>query len=320
MFEASSNHINTGTELAAYSWRGLRDLKPKSIEIPIMSCWSYPDIYYEYVRDKNNGVYNLPPVPKEAFSGDEELKREFLKRVEKKYGKADFIEVDDKLIPNVKPDIIFGNFGVVEEHGLHLPLDSDNIRIYGLIDWLYFGNTLVVPSLSYGITGPYEYDFPGTINLESEILGKMARNYIGEISGAFPDSRILFLTAHGGPDHLETIENAVKDSGKSNILFRFDFRLLDENKFHIRGHSSRNETSVIMFYRPYMVNLKNAKGGRVDRDYYDRRGYMGHVNIRNRSGVNGCGENHPKLSTQEFGREYVKAMVEEIEKLMETAY
>ncbi len=324
MFETLSRSLNKGTELAAYSWKGMRDLKPKSVELPVMSCWLRPEVYYDYVRGKGRGVYNLPPVPKEAFikgkNYDRELERDFLRAVEKKYG--DFRMIDDFKGPEVDDtnyDLVLGNFGVIEQHGFHLPLDSDNIRIYGLIgEFLGKGavrKSLVchqAPSLSYGVTGPYEMDFPGTINTGPEILEGMCRNYVSEISGSLGNSGILFLTAYAHPDHLGVIERVVYGFKEGHsIEFKFDFGLLDPERFEVRGHASRNETSVIMFYRPGMVDMSQAVGGKVDREYFNKRGYVEGAEPVG-SGVDGDDDNSPRLSTPEFGKGYVDGMVDGI--------
>jgi creatinine amidohydrolase/Fe(II)-dependent formamide hydrolase-like protein len=304
MFETLSQRLNEGSEVAAYSWKGLKDLKPKSVELPVISCWLKPEVYYDYVRGNDSGVFNLPPVPEEAFIGarghDRGLEREFLETVRKKYG--DVIMVGDfkgDEIEDTGYDLVLGNFGVIEEHGHHLPLDSDNIRIYGLIGE-FLGKYAVreslmchqAPSLSYGVADPYWMDFPGTINTG--------------------DSHILFLTAHNIDLHRKTIERVVGKFKGYSIKFAFDFGLLDPKGFEIGGHASRNETSVIMYYRPGMVDMSKAVEGKVDRGYFNERGYVeGAESVG--SGVDGYDDNSPRLSTPGFGEKYVDAMVKGIE-------
>jgi creatinine amidohydrolase len=328
MFETLSQELNKGTELAAYSWRGLRDLKSESVELPVMSCWLRSEAYYDYVRGKGRGVYNLPPVPEEAFikgrGFDRELERGFLGTVESKYGKVHLVPLGGKEVPDIEYEVVLGNFGVIEQHGFHLPLDADNIRIYGLIGEVLgegliddFGGHIQMPSLSYGITGPYEMDFPGTINTGPDILEGMSRNYVSEIAGSLGGSDILFLTAHNHPLHRGTIERVVDGFGDCHsVEFVFDFGLLDPEMFKTRGHAGRYETSVIMHYRPGMVDLTRARGGRVDRDKYDKRGYVDRANIGNRSGANAMGDNHPSLSIPWFGKRYVDSMANEVERLL----
>jgi creatinine amidohydrolase/Fe(II)-dependent formamide hydrolase-like protein len=329
MFETVSRDINEGTELAAYSWRGLRELRPKSIELPVMSCWLDPEAYYDYVRGKGGGVYNLPPVPEEAFrSGsvyDRGLERAFLDAVEHKYGKVRVVDdFDGPEVDDEKHEFVLSNFGVIEEHGFHLPLDSDNIMIYGLIRKVLgkgfidkLGRHIQMPSLSYGVTGPYEMDFPGTINLGPEILKRMSRNYISEIAGSLKDSSILLLTAHNDPVHRGAIESVVDEfMGGHSIGLVFDFGLLNPREFKTGGHAGRNETSVIMNYMPGVVDMNQARGGKVNREFFDERGYVDNANIGNRSGVNGYGSNHPKLSTPGFGKRYVDGMVDGIEEML----
>jgi len=338
MFETQTQRINKGVELAAYSWPGYRELltsgKAKEVHVPVMSCWCTSDAYYEYVShisEKDDGTYILPPVPGEVFKKPYHLNN-FKGIIEKKYPNVSMVLLDGKDIESGKPDAILGTFGVVEEHGYHLPLDSDNIRIYGLSKRIIekfgeSGNIITVPSLSYGVTGQYEWCFPGTLNTGPEILHKMARNYINEINSAFPDARILFLTAHAHPDHLG-VEPVVDEFDPERILFRFDFDLIDKeltktSELEIRGHSAKGETSVIMCYNPEWVDpdQDNIVGGRVDREKWDKIPYSLNCNpddftLEEQSGANGWDDNKPIHSSTEYGERFISEMLKGIEELI----
>jgi creatinine amidohydrolase len=63
-------------------------------------------------------------------------------------------------------------FGTVEDHGRHLPLNTDNVIVEGIcleVARRAAGEILVMPLVSYGLV-EHHMDFPGTVSVAMEIL------------------------------------------------------------------------------------------------------------------------------------------------------
>ncbi len=150
--------------------------------------------------------------------------------------------------------------GAVEQHGPHLPLDTD-IRIADAVarraQPQLAGNPsdqtfLVAPGLPYGASGEHE-GFPGTISLGHEALRLVLIEY-GRSACRWA-RRIVFVNGHGGNGR--TLVEAVR-------LLRYEGR--DVAWFacgHPAGdaHAGDTETSVLLHLTPDDVRLTDAAPG-----------------------------------------------------------
>lgn len=343
MFETLSNKLNQGNELAAYSWNGLEKLGKKGnlkkVLLPVMSVHTDPSVYYGFVLSCEE--FMLPPLPKESLRGvyeinEEKIKEEFLR--DKYFGDIEIIDLDkgaessQKYKDLKKSKIILGNNDPFEEHGFHLPMDSDNIRSRGLIRGLEreLEGVISVPSISYAFTEPYERGFYGTIKIEFETQKYLILNYFSYLVEEIKPEKVVIITSHASPTHLAAIQDGINTLreryGNSGFMKIFDFSLLkgknmkNGKPFVIVGHASKCETSSILAYlneieRTGLCDLEKAKGGKVNR-FRNIGTSLKDYNRKEESGVNGWGENDPKLSSFEAGKEYNQTMLSEAKRII----
>lgn len=150
--------------------------------------------------------------------------------------------------------------GAVEQHGPHLPLDTD-IRIADavarraqplLVDGSAEQAFIVAPGLPYGASGEHE-GFPGTVSLGHEALRLVLVEY-GRSACRWA-RRIVFVNGHGGNGR--TLVEAIR-------LLRYEGR--DVAWFacgHPGGdaHAGDTETSVLLHLSPDEVRLADAVAG-----------------------------------------------------------
>ncbi|MCI4676999.1 mycofactocin biosynthesis peptidyl-dipeptidase MftE [Candidatus Mycolicibacterium alkanivorans] len=136
--------------------------------------------------------------------------------------------------------------GSTEQHGPHLPLDTDT-RIAGAVaaaaagELQRGGEYLVAPPIAYGASGEHE-GFPGTVSIGTEALRTLLVEY-GR-SACHWARRLVFVNGHGG--NLEALRAAVS-------LLRVEGRdaawcpCVAEDA---DAHAGHTETSVLLHLSP----------------------------------------------------------------------
>jgi creatinine amidohydrolase len=141
--------------------------------------------------------------------------------------------------------------GSLEQHGPHLPLDTD-ARIAAAVAAraAVGGELLVAPTVAYGASGEHE-GFAGTVSLGHDALrlllvelGRSAARWAG---------RLVFVNGHGG--NVATLVDAVE-------LLRYEGR--DAAWFGCDpggdAHAGRTETSMVLALDPALVRAERAAG------------------------------------------------------------
>ena len=141
--------------------------------------------------------------------------------------------------------------GSTEQHGPHLPLDTD-ARVAAAVAARAGGNgaLLVAPPVAYGASGEHE-GFPGTVSIGHEALrlllvelGRSAARWAG---------RLVFVNGHGG--NVPTLVDAVR-------LLRYEGR--DAAWFACApggdAHAGRTETSLVLALAPALVRGRSGGG------------------------------------------------------------
>jgi creatinine amidohydrolase len=156
--------------------------------------------------------------------------------------------------------------GSCEQHGPHLPLDTDLRIAAALVDALAEGRTDVViaPSLTIGASGEHE-SFAGTLSigtraLESVVV-ELARSALpprGSTRPA-PFSGVFFVNGHGGN---------VEAFGTASALLAAEGRAVDVWHPQVPGgdsHAGRTETSLLLHLDPSCVRSERIEVGSTRR-------------------------------------------------------
>jgi creatinine amidohydrolase len=187
--------------------------------------------------------------------------------------------------------------GSTEQHGPHLPLDTD-ARVAAAVAARAAARTnlLVAPAVAYGASGEHE-GFPGTVSIGQEAL----RTLLVELgrSAARWAGRLVFVNGHGG--NLPSLVDAVR-------LLRFEGREAAWFACAAGGdaHAGRTETSLLLALDPALVRPARPAGSTAPLADLMPALRAGGVAAVSPNGVLG----DPAGASAEQGEELLAAMVE----------
>jgi creatinine amidohydrolase len=224
--------------------------------------------------------------------------------------------VADRTWKEVESQIKTGAIGILpvaaacKEHGLHLPMNTDQIQA----DWLVrqlasTENILIWPTVTYGFY-PLFTEYPGSCTLQNETFSQM----ICEILETIIHSEIRHvLIINTGISTIAPLEHTVlKSAVEGNVTL---FNVYSGNHFQqaqnklqqqkLGQHADEIETSIMLAIAPECVDMSFAepcnviiKPGPLNRMNPDQPNFSA-------SGVIG----NPSLATVEKGRQLSAAMV-----------
>jgi creatinine amidohydrolase/Fe(II)-dependent formamide hydrolase-like protein len=167
-----------------------------------------------------------------------------------------FQEVDVALLP----------VGAIEQHGPHLPLDTDAFDADHLARRVAEAcsdpKPLVLPLIPYGVSYHHD-DFPGTINVGNEALSKMVYD-VGMACARNGITKMVIVNGHGG--NTPTLQFAAQlinrdahifttvDTGETSDV---DLAELCETPNDV--HAGEIETSTSLAVRPDLVKMDRAE-------------------------------------------------------------
>jgi creatinine amidohydrolase/Fe(II)-dependent formamide hydrolase-like protein len=173
-----------------------------------------------------------------------------------KQARVRFKEVDIALLP----------VGSTEQHGPHLPLDTDAFDAFYLAKRVAAACTpprpLVLPLMSYGVSYHHE-DFSGTLSISPETLAQMTYE-IGMSAAQHGIAKLVILNGHGG--NIPALQFAAQRINQDAHIFtcvetgetsRKDIEALVETPNDV--HAGEEETSTSLFVRPELVHLKEMR-------------------------------------------------------------
>ena len=178
-------------------------------------------------------------------------------------------------------------YGVVEQHGYHLPLSTDIHNAEMISEVIAEGlNCMIAPTLNYCFSGGM---LPGTINVKPNHFSAVVTDIMESLT-VQGFRNIIIVPGHGGSESLENLRESLRIAKWINPylhqtnIFMISFEdysplayheVFDNNDYH----SGKVETSMMMAYRPDLVHMEKlsmdppevAERMRQDPDSYQEK-------------------------------------------------
>jgi creatinine amidohydrolase len=154
------------------------------------------------------------------------------------------------------PALLLVPLGSCEQHGPHLPLDTDTRIAVAIAQRAAerrvasSGATVVAPPLAYGASGEHAA-FPGTLSIG---LAALEHVLVELVRSADRFDGVVLVSAHGG--NVAAVEAAVEVlAGEGRRVVAWSPSLPGD------AHAGRTETSVLLALAPELVRLERAEAG-----------------------------------------------------------
>jgi creatinine amidohydrolase len=227
--------------------------------------------------------------------------------------------------------VILLPFGTIEDHGPHLPINTDNVIVESLCLEAARrapGEMLVMPLVAYGLD-EHHMDFPGTISVDMQTL----LAYVSDVAISVARhgfTRVLVVNGHGSNAPLADLaaRRVVLETGilcgamspNAAIDPTLAEPTLSQGRRSEAGgvaHAGEYETALMLHLRPDLVQMERAvrEMGQLKLSYFNWDhpepsvlSWQDWWSRMSESGV--CGD--PTVATAEFGRALFETTVENL--------
>lgn len=224
--------------------------------------------------------------------------------------------------------VIMVPFGTVEDHGPHLPINTDNLILEAiclLAAERAGGQALVLPTISFGLD-EHHMDFPGTISVDSHVLLDLVVDVAASVA-SHGFTHVLIVNGHGSNAPIADLaaRRVVLDTGivcgaispNAAIDPAWAEPTLSEMRRSAPGgiaHAGEFETAVMLYLRPDLVQMDRAvrELGQLRFPFFNwdhpepsALAWQDWWSRMSESGV--CGD--PTVATAEFGRAVMETIV-----------
>jgi creatinine amidohydrolase len=235
-------------------------------------------------------------------------------------GELTFPEVSQRLS---KTSILCLPIGSIEQHGPHLPLNTDVVLAEGVTRLIVarWGEALdlwQLPTISISLAREHEWA-PGTMSLSIQGMTAYMRDLGREIARSLPARNLMIVNGHGGNRGiLEVLAQEMRSDFGLNICVFHPAALADTNADSAAPeiHGGKNETSMMLAIAPHLVRrdqiatLKNPPEGDTVRTTLLQRGVTWPWSTDDKriadTGVIG----DPSAASAEFGQGIIDRVVE----------
>ena len=226
-------------------------------------------------------------------------------------------EVDIALLP----------VGAIEQHGPHLPLDTDafdaDYLARRVADACSDPKPLVLPAVSYGVSYHHE-SFQGTISISNDTLARLVYE-IGIGAARNGIKKFVIINGHGGNspalNHAAQMINrdahvfVCVDTGETSDI---DIDHLIETPNDV--HAGETETSTSLAVRPHLVKMDQApksvpKFSSRYLDFTSKRGVLWYAHTRRISSTGVMGD--PTIASAAKGQKIWELMIAHLVALVE---
>ncbi len=144
--------------------------------------------------------------------------------------------------------------GSLEQHGPHLPLDTDTRIAVELARRLSRSRSRVVvaPAVAYGASGEHA-GFPGTLLVNHEVLAEQLLELARSARGSF--GGLVLISAHGG-NGAALSQVADRSAAEGDTVLTWSAGSVDGD-----AHAGRTETSLMLAIDETAVRLELAEAG-----------------------------------------------------------
>ncbi len=223
-------------------------------------------VWIEFDPLEDNAM--LRPYPFEAKP--DKMNQPGETRMNPNQGKRDYV-LGELSWPEAKErlkhiDIALLPVGAIEQHGPHLPLDTDAFDAEYLAMQVAANcadpKPLVLPLIPYGVSYHHD-DFSGTISVTNETLARLVYE-VGMSAARNGITKLLIINGHGG--NAATLQFAAQTINRDAHIFTCvdtgetsdtDIDEIAETPNDV--HAGEIETSTTMAIRPDLVNMKKAR-------------------------------------------------------------
>jgi creatinine amidohydrolase len=235
-------------------------------------------------------------------------------------GELTFPEVSKRLSAS---SILCLPIGSIEQHGPHLPLNTDAVLAEGMTRlivarWGEAHDLWQLPTISISLAREHEWA-PGTLSLSVAGLTAYIHDLGRTLARSLPARNLVIVNGHGGNRGiLEALALDLRADYGLNVCVFHPASLADTNAASAAPeiHGGKNETSMMLALAPHLVRndqiatLKNTPDGEAIRKTILQRG----VTWPWFSDEKGIADNgvigDPKAASAEFGREIIDRVVE----------
>jgi creatinine amidohydrolase len=235
-------------------------------------------------------------------------------------GELTFPEVSQRLS---KTSILCLPIGSIEQHGPHLPLNTDVVLAEGVTRLIVarWGEALdlwQLPTISVSLAREHEWA-PGTMSLSIQGMTAYMRDLGREIARSLPARNLMIINGHGGNRGiLEVLAREMRSDFGLNICVFHPAALADTKADGAAPeiHGGKNETSMMLAIAPHLVRrdqiatLKNPPEGDAVRTTILQRGvtWPWSTDDKRIADIGVIGD--PSAASAEFGQGIIDRVVE----------